>query len=791
MDNSGNNSNNNEIITLDNGTTIREMGNGKFRVQQLDGTLFVGTLNDDMSFKEGTATLSNGSVFSGTFRNNRLDGENCYVIGSNGVNYGGFYTDGNIDRNREVTITLRNGDCFKGLVYNNLVPKNGILSRSDGLVLTGTFNKDGALQGHDCSLLTSDGYSIIGIFENGDFDHTQQAVKIDPDGTTFNGLLNEDLTYNNGIATLPDGSVFGGTFVDGMLNGNNCFAKTSEGETYRGTYINGALDLKQNVRITYPNGDSFEGRANKHRMPIVGTKRENGWTYIGQFNMNGNLRDYGGVGISPEGVRTEGDWYNGKFIPTMPFTITHKDNYMFRGQAESSNPNLAKGVLTTPVHGGREFEATITVSDRGLATGKATLIDRENGKTYEINFENGLSNFAELGISNGGIRKTLNGVEVIYNDTGEKRAANIPNQTYGSYKFADGTTIHGYYEPGGAVISNDDYDITYANGETFQGSIYPETLGRRFGKLYRTDGTVINAVFDERGNIGDKVKITNPDESEFRGTFSRGVIDRGEGVYIDPFYGNRFEGTIKNGFPLNGRGSFIMYTLDEHSNPKIDGEIKGSFIDGTLDGFCEEMSLNDGIIIKAFYEKGTRDFNRGCEIENLLEESTFRGIADKDNNFIEGIFTKTDENGIKHIYSGTYLDNRLANGVETIIEKDGSRREIIVGDGKVSAISQINSISAGQQSQNINLNGNNNINSNSNEVEENTFLNSLKNDPDYIEATRCLRYEVKRLPRRQIDNASSELDRAFGGQSVASAMNDMDGRFGSQKKDNARGKTDL
>ena len=154
-----------------------------------DGLKITGEFDSKENLTEGTVVTQDGRTLQGTFSNKRLHGENCTIKYPNGAIATGKYINGE-------------------MAY-------GIITLTNGVVLEGSFNKNGKLHGENCTTKYADGGVATGKYING------------------------EMVY--GTATAKSGGVHQGTFKGVHLHGDNCFRKYFNGATEEGTFHQGKL----------------------------------------------------------------------------------------------------------------------------------------------------------------------------------------------------------------------------------------------------------------------------------------------------------------------------------------------------------------------------------------------------------------------------------------------------------------------------------------------------------------------------------------------------------------------
>ena len=196
----------------------------------------------------------------------------------------------------------------------------------------------------------------------------------------------------------------------------------------------------------------------------------------------------------------------------------------------------------------------------------------------------------------------------------------------------------------GAYYERVDLELTFPNGEKFNGLLSEDFCLLKRGKYIWPNGQEYYGQFDENNNFytleGELSKLTFSNGDIFEGSFEKGEI--GEGTYktkdgkeiTADFTGGKINGRIsindkKNSFKFEG---FIEDNKKEgecYTEIKINGKIysiKGEYLDGLKYGTftIQEISPNKGdLYIKGKYKKGYRngyfditDKEQGIEIRH-------------------------------------------------------------------------------------------------------------------------------------------------------------------------------
>ena len=222
--------------------------------KKYDNGDYVGTMKNGMMHK-GTLTFTNGTIYTGEFKNNleHGQGETKYY---NGNNYKGEYRNG--QRNGVGTMKYTDGSIYMGEWVHDNRNGHGIRVYADGGVYNGNWVDD--LRNGQGELRYADGAIYIGGWLNG----------------KRNGV---------GTMTYANGDIYRGSWKDDKMHGVGTMAYVN-GDTYRGG------DWKDDKMhgvgtITYANGDTYLGQWIDGKRIGIGTMTyTNGEKYIGNWGVS-------------------------------------------------------------------------------------------------------------------------------------------------------------------------------------------------------------------------------------------------------------------------------------------------------------------------------------------------------------------------------------------------------------------------------------------------------------------------------------------------------------------------
>lgn len=230
-----------------------------------------------------TITLSDGSVYTGTIKDNKPDGHG--------------------------TLTYKNGDIYVGQFVNG--KKNGLGKwlESGGDIYDGEW-KDDRRNGKGI-YTTADGTTLEGSFEN-NLKHGLGTVTL-PDKTRYICTYSNDAEVGTAEFFFSNGDHAFGYIKDGNIDGSGRY-EFKNGDVYVGCFKNGIFNgkgyYKWNASSSFKlfEGNYLDGK--KHGKGVL--KNADGRVFCGNFvhnNLHGEV-----IETSPQGNKTKVLFKNGAFV---------------------------------------------------------------------------------------------------------------------------------------------------------------------------------------------------------------------------------------------------------------------------------------------------------------------------------------------------------------------------------------------------------------------------------------------------------------------------------------------
>ena len=341
------------------GETLKGIPNGYGYILFTNGDTFEGKFIDG-EYIEGRYVFKSGSIYDGSFNNEKLDGIGDYKF-KNGDIYIGRFSMGL--KNGEGVYTWKNGDRYDGFWEKDKKNGSGTFIYKNGQSRIGVWKNDKFWSGR---LISEDNKKIINLWENG--------KKVNPKGILFkkysnnldkkmkwynDGDLNKDWKYNGEILNnIPNGKgiltyqneKYDGYFQNGLFHGYGEFTYKNGG-IFKGEWISG----KRHGEGKYysPNGDTYIGKWRNGKQSIIQGYDKNGniilsrkgILYISGGRTNRKLENddvynskyvgeiFNGVphgrGIltTSNGQEYDGEWKNGKEDGKGTFTYLNGDRF--------------------------------------------------------------------------------------------------------------------------------------------------------------------------------------------------------------------------------------------------------------------------------------------------------------------------------------------------------------------------------------------------------------------------------------------------------------------------------
>jgi len=221
---------------------VREVENNLRGSVSLATGRYFGDTDFGLLSGEGQFNFDSGSVYSGSWKDNAMEGPGSLVVPSSGNYIGDFLLS---EKNGHGIFTWDDGTIYDGEWKNDRMDGQGIYTSSNGAVYTGTF-RDNALYQGTCTFTNDSGKYELD-YQDG---HAKSAVIQFADGTNYSGECSESTINGKGRMAFRRGDIYEGQFSSGVRNG------TGEYEWASGDHYSGAwADDKMSGNGTYSFAD--------------------------------------------------------------------------------------------------------------------------------------------------------------------------------------------------------------------------------------------------------------------------------------------------------------------------------------------------------------------------------------------------------------------------------------------------------------------------------------------------------------------------------------------------------
>jgi hypothetical protein len=359
-------------LTLPNGRYVGEVNvkswtaEGKGTYYYRDGSVYEGTLLNDLPHGPGEARMASGEVRKGTFVNGHAEGKGS-LHWSDGTSYEGELR---LDQPQGLgKYNYANGTMYEGEFVAGDAHGKGKMTWPNGNAFEGDF-----LYGkpHGKGTYHFDGNAIYkGDMVSGEFHGEGRATS--EAGTVKEGQWKQGKLHGKCHQSYPDGERFDGLCADDLYSGHGHLERAASGEVYDGEFRSGEYDGKGVLRV---GGYKFEGTFNQGMKEGSGKETdESGGEYEGNYSQNlwhgsGTLkaRDEDGTLVVYEGQFEKGAMHGTGKMAIGSRTL----------EGEFRNNEFAKGIVS---EGANRFEVDLQLGIvmQIMPDGSRRSIDKNQG----------------------------------------------------------------------------------------------------------------------------------------------------------------------------------------------------------------------------------------------------------------------------------------------------------------------------------------------------------------------------------------------------------------------------
>ena len=227
---------------------VREVENNLRGSVSLPSGEYFGDTDFGLLSGEGKFNFDSGSVYSGSWKDNAMEGPGSLIVPSSGSYVGDFLDS---EKSGHGIFTWDDGTIYDGEWKNDRMDGQGTYTSSTGVIYTGTF-RDNALYQGKCSFANDSGKYELD-YQDG---HAKSAVIRFADGTAYSGECAESTINGKGRMEFKRGDVYEGQFDSGVRNGNGEYEWVS-GDHYSGDWSNDRMS--GNGTYSFSDGSVLKG----------------------------------------------------------------------------------------------------------------------------------------------------------------------------------------------------------------------------------------------------------------------------------------------------------------------------------------------------------------------------------------------------------------------------------------------------------------------------------------------------------------------------------------------------
>ena len=185
---------------------------GKIRTEK--GT-YIGKTDFGNFFGKGTFSFKTGTVYSGDWENNKMNGEGVLKIPSEGTYKGTFK---NSEKSGNGIYEWKDGTKYEGEWKNDKMWGTGTYTSSSGITYKGTF-RENEFEDGECTFNNETGEYVIKYSEGNIVD---SLIKFS-DGTVYAGQCSGTEIVGTGTMKYSNGDQYNGAFESGKKNGKGIY----------------------------------------------------------------------------------------------------------------------------------------------------------------------------------------------------------------------------------------------------------------------------------------------------------------------------------------------------------------------------------------------------------------------------------------------------------------------------------------------------------------------------------------------------------------------------------------
>ena len=231
-----------------------------------DGSVFEGLLDEQKSFKLGVLKKEGEFVYEGTFENNKMSGHGKFYDTKAELKFEGQFSNGQM--HGYVVVLKKDRLIFEGVFENGNAAGAGVAYDVDYKV-RGTFKLENSNKKGE--LVQTSGQSFKGKFKSF---FPYKGTMTYTDGKIIDGCFEKGKANGKARITYPNGDIYEGMLTDDFYEGEGKLSIAAKSLEFTGSFKkgkkNGKATAEFNDRLYYEGNfleDAFDGKVTFHRNP--------------------------------------------------------------------------------------------------------------------------------------------------------------------------------------------------------------------------------------------------------------------------------------------------------------------------------------------------------------------------------------------------------------------------------------------------------------------------------------------------------------------------------------------
>lgn len=349
---------------------IESKASGKI---ELSTGTYTGETDFGYFFGNGVFAYNTGSVYTGQWDNNLMQGVGVLEVPSEGTYEGEFVGS---QKSGTGVFTWDDGAIYSGEWKNDQMDGQGTYNSPDGVTYEGTF-KENRFWAGSCHFSNETGLYTA---QYKDWEIDNLSIQFS-DGTTYNGATDGNTLCGQGTMRFPGGDVYTGNYANGMRDGQGTYTWDS-GESYNGTWK--ADSMHGSGIYKYSDGSCAQGEFKKNQFIDGSYQITNAF---GEYTFTISNGDATAVEmVLNSGTTYSGEMADGKLTGSAQITYSNGDQYS--GRVDNG---YKAGQGTYIWSSGASYEGDWE-NDKMNGQGTYFYSDKETGYKLIGNFEKGVPN---------------------------------------------------------------------------------------------------------------------------------------------------------------------------------------------------------------------------------------------------------------------------------------------------------------------------------------------------------------------------------------------------------------